>query len=405
MSSLPVFLFILVSACFFTFQITYNRVDSLWRKNVDSMIRTEGTRITDDLSAMQNAVSSGYLYDVSEDALIDGVMAGSVSALGDRYAMYLNEKQYSDYIKTTTAVTSVGIGVNMMYDANTDGIIVVSVYEASPAKQAGIVPGDIITHINGSPVSSYGFYGAVLELGHGNADDKIALSVKKADGESITTFIVKKEVAAKSIFGERLGNSIGLISIKSFDADGKEQFVECMQELIASGCEKLIIDVRNNGGGSIETATSILDFLLPSGTLVTVTSKSGTTNTATSDVNEAPYLFAVLVNERTVCEAEVFAAAMKNLGGAAIVGTTTCGKASKQSVFPLPDGGAVCFSTAAYLPSDGVSFDSVGITPDIDAGLSNEKLKNFTSLEVSEDDQIQKAIEYLKGKDAKKIKD
>ncbi len=405
MSLLPVFLFILVAACFFTFQITYNRVDSLWRKNVDSMIRTEGTRMTDDLSAMQNALSSSYLYEVTEDALLDGIMRGSVSALGDKYAMYLNKKQYEDYIKTTTAGTSVGIGVNVMYDATSEGINVVSVYEASPAEKAGIVPGDIITHINGNPVSSYGFYGAVLELGHGNADDKIAISVKKVNGESITTFIVKKEVVTRSIYGERLGNSIGLITISAFDTSGEEEFVSCMEELIASGCEKLIIDVRNNGGGSIESVTSILDFLLPSGTLVTVTSKSGTTNTATSDVNEAPYLSAVLVNERTVCEAEVFASAMKTLGGASIVGTNTCGKASKQSVFPLPDGGAVCFSTASYIPSSGESFDKVGITPDISASLSAEKLMSFTSLDITDDDQIQKAIEYLKSKDAKKIKD
>ncbi len=405
MTFLPGFLFILVAACFFTFQITYNRVDSVWRENVDAMIKTEGTRITDDLSAMQNAVSSGYLYDVTEDALLDGIMNGGVSSLGDRYAMYLNKKQYQDYIKSTTASTTVGIGVNMMYDAKAGGISVISVYEPSPAEKAGIVPGDVITHIDGNDVSSRGFYGAVLELDHGNANEKTMVSVRKVNGESVTTFIEKKEIAADSIYSKRLGNSIGLIGISGFDADAKDEFVRCMEELIASGCEKLIIDVRNNGGGSIESVTSILDFLLPAGTLVTVTSKSGTTNTATSDVNEAPYLVAVLVNERTVCEAEVFAAAMKSLGGAAIVGTTTSGKASKQSVFPLPDGGAVCFSTASYIPSDGVSFDGVGIIPDVACTLSAEKLMRFTSLDDSEDDQLQKAIEYLKSKDAKKIND
>lgn len=398
------FLFVAVAACFFTFQITYHKTDSMWRENVDAMIRTDATRISDNISALNDSVSSSYLYNVNENTLVDGIMKGYVSGLDDKYAMYMNKRQYQDYIKSTTASTAVGIGVNLLYDSTLDGLYVVNVYNASPAQQAGIVPGDIITHINGVHVKSYGFYGAVLELGYGKTNDSIAVIFKKKNGEAVSTFISKNMVRTEGITYERLGNSIGLISIISFEEGGKAEFVQAMETLIASGCEKFVVDVRNNCGGNLETVTSILDFLLPSGTLVSVMDRAGTTNSVNSDVNESPYPVAVLVNKGTICEAEVFAAAMRKLSDAKLVGSTTYGKASRQSVVTLPDGGAVCFSTSAYVMPDGESFDKTGLTPDIAVNLSDEAVMNFTTIDKSEDAQLQEAINYLKGVKAENIK-
>ncbi len=393
---LPAILFLAVAACFFTFQITYHTTDKMWRDNVDKMIRTETTRISDDLLTVQQSVSESFLYQTNENNLVDGIMKGYVSGLDDKYAMYLNAKQYKDYIKTTTASTSVGIGVNLLYDSTLDGLYVVNVYNDSPAKDAGIVPGDLITHLNGTSVTSHGFYSSVLELGYGKENDSIAITIKKRNGESISTFVNKRLVSGDSITSKRLGNSIGLISVSSFEADSKERFINAMESLIATGCEKFIIDLRNNFGGNLEAVTSITDFLLPSGTLVVMKGKAGTTNTIYSDVNESHYPVAVLINKGTICEAEVFAAAMKNLGGAKLIGNVTYGKASKQSLFTLSDGGAVCFSTSEYILSDGESFDKTGITPDILVNLDEQAALNFTSINDSEDAQLQEAINYLK---------
>jgi len=402
---LPVFLFITVAACFFTFQITYRKTDELWRKNVDAMIRTDSTRINDNLSEARSAVSGNFVYDVSEDKLVDGIIEGFVEGLGDKFAMYLNKNRYQDYVKSTTAGTDIGVGLNVLYDASVDGIYIIDVYDNSPAERAGIVPGDIITHINGSSVDSYGFYGAVLALGEGVQNDKIGLTLHKINGESVTTFVEKSRVEVQSITSKKMGNGIGLIVIHNFQTDSKDKFVKAMEQLIASGCEKFIIDIRNNSGGSLEGTTSILDFLLPSGTLVTVTDKSGTKNTISSDVNESPYLFAVLVNNNTVCEAEVFAAAMRNLGEAVVVGDTTYGKAAKQTLFPLPDGSALCFSTVAYIHSGADSFTSDGIVPDISVSLSENSKLNFGVIDDSEDEQLQEAINYLKKQEVQKLKD
>ena len=401
---IPAVLFLAVTACFITFQIAYRVTDNMWRENVDSMIRTEATRISDDLAVAQEAVSGSFLYETSENSLVNGIMNGYVSGLNDRYAMYLDSKQYKDYVKTVTSNTSVGIGVNLLFDSSVDGLYVVSVHKNSPAMEAGIVPGDIITHINGAPVKQQAFYTSVLQLGDGKENDSIAITYKKKNGESVSTFISKRSVSADSITSRKLGNSIGLISITSFDADGKEKFVNAMEMLIESGCEKFVIDVRNNFGGNLAATTSVLDFLLPSGTIVTVTDKNGATNTIASDVNESPYPAAVLINKGSIGEAEVFAAAMKNLGGAKLIGNTTYGKASKQSLHTLPDGGAVCFSTSEYIPSGSESFDKTGIVPDIAVNLSDDAAMNFMNIDDSEDAQLQEAINYLKEQKIENIK-
>lgn len=155
----------------------------------------------------------------------------------------------------------------------------------------------------------------------------------------------------------------------------------------------------------METITRILDFLLGGGTVYTVTERSGATNTITSDTNSVPYPLAVLVNKGTVCGAEVFAAALKEFDAAEIIGTTTYGKATAQSVLALPKGDAVSLSTTLYLPPSGVSFDGVGVLPDNVVTLSEEKLMNFTTLTNEDDDQLQAAVEYLKNVEITQNKD
>lgn len=399
----PAFLFVTVAACFFTFQITYRKIDGLWKSSVDKMIRTDTTRINENLSSAQSAVSGDYLYSLNENNVVDGIMNGYINGIGDKYAMYLNKKQYEDYVKVTSNSSTLGIGVSLLYDSTLDGAYVVNVEKNSSAAASGLVPGDIVTHVNGSSVKNNGFYSSVIELVTGKENESVAVTVKRKNGESFSTFVEKKTVLTKNIMSEKLGNGIGLISVSGFDAEGKGNFVSEMQTLIAAGCDKFVIDVRNNAGGNLDAATSILDFLLPSGTIVTVTDKSGVTNTVNSDVNESHYPVAVLINKGTLGEAEVFAAAMRNLGGAKLVGTNTYGKASKQSVFQLPDGGAVCFSTTIYSVSESESFDNVGVTPDISVKLDDDAEMSFTTLDKSEDAQLQEAIGYLKQQKVDKI--
>ncbi len=402
---LPVALFILVSACFVTFQITYRETDSRWRDRVSDMLVTEGTQTNEGLSALTKVVGENYLYEAKGDVMSEGAMTGLVKALPDNFSMYMNEKEYQNFLAFRNSNTSTGIGVSTLYDSSKDGMYVVNVYKGSPAELSGIVPGDVITHIGGVDVDDMGFYSVMLELGGGKTDTQVVVSVRKTNGTSISTAITRGVVNAENIVGEKLGSGIGLIKIYGFGNNDEELFKTTLQKLITSGCEKFVLDVRNNYGGNMETITRILDFLLSEGTVYTVTEKSGATNTITSDTNSVPYPLAVLVNKGTVCGAEVFAASLKDFDAAEIIGTTTYGKASSQSIFALPAGDAVSLSTTMYIPPSGINFDGTGVLPDTVVTLSEEKTMNFTTLTKEEDDQLQAAVEYLKTRDVTQNKD
>ncbi len=402
---LPIALLVLVSACFITFQITYRETDSRWKERVSEMLATDSTETNEGLSALTKTVTDNYLFEAKSNVMSDGAMKGLVSALPDNFSMYMNEKEYQNFLVFRNSSNSTGIGVNTIYDSSLDGIYVVNVYKGSPAELSGIVPGDIITHVNGVPAVKMGFYNVMQELGGGKADTQVVVSVKKADGKSVSKSITRSVVNAVNISGEKLGNRIGLIKICGFASGDEELFKETLQKLITSGCEKFVLDVRNNFGGNFEVITRILDFLLSEGTVYTVTDKSGATNTITSDTNSVPYPLCVLVNKGTVCGAEIFAAALNDFDAAELIGVSTYGKSCTQNVYPLTSGGAVCLSTTKYTPPSGNDFGGVGVVPEEIVPLSEDKIMNFTTLTKEDDDQLQAAIEYLKQRDLEGVRD
>ncbi len=405
LQGIPVLAFIFVSACFLTYQITYTMTDNMWKDRVDDMLKSSQADVSGGLSELSETVATNYLYPVDEETLTDGVMDGYVEALPDNFSMYMDSEQYRSFIDFETAANNIGTGVNTLYDSTLEGICVINVYKGSPAEAAGIVPGDMITHVDGVPVKQLGYYGVMAELGTGSESENVAVTVRKRTNVDVTQVLSKTKVSASRIEGERLGNNIGRITISGFETGDEEQFKEVLRTLITRNCEKFVIDVRNNSGGSIEAISRILDFLTPEGNMFTITDKSGAKNTITSDANSVPYPLAVLVNERTVCGAEVFAAVLSSSDITRVFGVPTYGKASNQSVHKLSEGGAVSLSTTKFVPSQSEDFDSVGVVPDEMVDLSDDAKLRFTTLADEEDVQLQAAVEYLKTQQQKTDKD
>ena len=404
-SVLLIIIFIFVSACFLTYQITYTLTDNFWKSRIDDMLTTSAPDISDGFSELSETVSKNYLYSADEKTLTEGVLNGYIQALPDDFSMYMDEEEYRSYLDFETVANNIGIGVNTMYDSSLDGICIINVYKGSPAESAGIVPGDLIVAVGGVPVKQLGYYGVMAELGTGSEGEKVDITVRKNTGADVSLVLSKSKVDAKRIEGKRLKNKIGLITIAGFETGDEEVFKEEMRTLITSDCEKFIIDVRNNSGGSIEAISRMLDFLVPEGNMFTITDKSGAKNTIVSDANSVPYPLAVLVNERTVCGAEVFASVLSLGEGTRLFGVPTYGKASNQSVFKLSDGGAVSISTTKYVPFPEVDFDIGGIVPDETIELSDEAKLRFTTLSPEEDTQLQAAIEYLKTQELTTVRD
>lgn len=395
-SYLLVLVFVFVAACFLTYQITYTVTDKFWKDRIDNMLSANTADVTPGLSEISDTVMANYLYPADEKTLNDGVKNGYVQALPDDFSMYLDEQQYKSYLDFENNSNNIGIGVNTIYDSTLDGILVIGVYEGSPAEGVGMVPGDLITAVGGVDVKNIGYYGTMSLLATGAEGETVSVSIRKRTGVNVVLTLAKTTVDAERITGEKLKDNIGLIKIKGFEQGDDSVFKDVLESLITRDCEKFVIDVRNNPGGNIETISRMLDFVSPEGAMFTITDKSEAKNTVTSDANSVPYPFAVLVNERTVCGAELFASVLSQSDTNKLFGTATYGKSSVQNVFKLTQGGAVSISTVKYVPSSGADFDGVGVVPDEQILLSDDALLRFTTLTKDEDTQLQAAIEYLK---------
>lgn len=395
---LSIIVFVIVAACFLASLITYVETDKFWKNEVDRLLVSSRRETTKDLSELMDTVGNNYVYPTESSVLAEGVMKGYVDALPDRFSMYMDEKSYQDFKAFENSASNEGIGVSTLYDSTREGLYIINVYKGSPAEQSGIVPGDIITHIDGSFVGNMGYYSVMYKLGGGREDDKVELAVRKLDGHSDVLNITRSKVASEGITHEKLGDGVGFVRISRFGIGDESAFKAALESLIRAGCEKFVLDVRNNPGGDIETVSRILDFVLGDGPVFTVADKSGATNTFTSDTSALPYPIAVLVNENTVCEAEVFAKALSNFGAATLFGVPTYGKASSQSVYPLSNGGAASISTLKYALVGSEDFDGIGIIPDVTVALSDELKSRFTTITHAEDSQLQAAVDYIKTK-------
>ena len=394
-------LFVVMAACLLVFQITYTETDRFWKNKITDMLFSGKTDVENSLAEVSEIVGDHYVGETDSAKASENVMTGYMESL-DRFSMYMDEEHYSSYLALQNNSGNVGIGVNTLFDSTLDGMFVVNVYTGSPAELSGMVPGDIITHVDGTSVKELGYYGAMAKIALGKENETVDLTIEKQDGSIRQCSVSRKKVEPEKISGENLGGSIGLIKISSFAPGDEEVFKAAMEELIVGGCEKFVIDVRNNSGGNFEAISRMLDFLLEEGELFTVTEgkKSDAKNTVISDTNSVPYPLAVLVNEGTVGGAEIFAAALKESDRVQLFGTNTYGKATTQEIFPLSSGGAVCVSTKAYTIRGGKSFDSKGVEPDTKAELSTELRMSYTTLTKEQDLPLQKAISYLEGQQA-----
>lgn len=396
-SILPVGVFVLASCIFITFQLTFLFVNDKWEKRVDQMIDTNKTVLSEALSSVDSVITSkSVTQDGNSDALVDAALQGYLLGTGDRFAMYMNESQYKEYLTLVSAKSdlSSGIGISALYDSTVDGIYIVNVYDDSPAQKAGIVPGDIITHINYSPVKQYGFYGAMLEIVTGQALSDVRLGLSKTDGSTKEITVTRNIVNFTNITGRMYDKKVGVIRINEFTDNAYDEFVNVLGELVTGSAEAIIIDLRNNPGGSLDAAAKILDFICPEGVIVSGTTKAGNPVTIRSDVNEFSYPIAVLVNKNTVCAAEIFAGALCDMQKAQIFGENTYGKATTQEIFSVMPKGVISFSTTKYNLPSGKNFENSGIAPDFRVA------QTFSSYPIADemDSVLKKAAEKLNEK-------
>lgn len=382
-----------------TFIITVTATRNQLGLNNEGLI----SKINAKLIAINSVINEEYVGEIDEEKLISSVLKGYMYGLGDQYANYFTADEYNTNISDLTG-NGVGIGVNLTYNEEHVAIEILSVFPNSPAFEAGLKEGDLIAYIyvNGESksIAELTYEGALDELiGEKGSSAEFTVFRGEDHSEILEFSIIRDEYTQYSVFHHlyELDNTIGFIRITNFDFNTPTQFNDAIKDLTEQNVRGIILDVRYNPGGEVNSVCKVLDTLLPEGTVLRTIDKKGKEEIIyTSDKNEISLPMAVVVNDGTASAAELFAAALKDYDKAVIVGTNTYGKGSMQTTLALGDGSGFKYTSRYYCPPFSDNFDGVGLAPDVEVELAEElQLMNFYKIKDSQDNQLAEAYKEL----------
>ena len=347
------------------------------------------------LTYLENLIDEYYLGDKDEEKLQEGLYVGLLYGLDDPYSRYYTAEEYESE-NTSNEGTYVGIGILM--EKNTEGgVKIVKCYEGGPGEEAGLKAGDIISAIDGEDITNKEV-SEVADIVRNSDKDSVVLTIHREDVEDAMEITVQiTDVELPSVFHEMLDSNIGYIRITEFKGVTSDQYQEAFDDLEKQGMEKLIVDLRDNPGGLLNSVCDILRKILPEGLIVYTEDKDGNREEETCDgKNELQIPLAVLVNENSASASEIFAGAVQDYGIGTIVGTTTYGKGVVQSIRQLSDGSAIKLTIANYYTPKGNNINKIGIKPDIEVSLDTSLLnKDKEEITHDEDNQLQEAIKAV----------
>ena len=374
---------------FATYQYLRNNVLAIRKGNNTSF---EGLEYT--LSQFRTELENKYIGEINDEELIDGALKGYVNALGDPYTTYYTKEEMKEIMEETNG-NFVGIGIYMTENIKENVIMVIKPIENSPAEKAGILPGDIITKINDVEYTGDKLEEASNKI-RGEEGTKVKLEIYR-NGETKEFEITRKKVVISHITTKVLEDNIGYIAISDFDGDCANEFKTKYKELEKKGITKLIIDIRNNGGGIVDKSLEIANTMIEKGSTLLIT-KDKKNNEDITKATENPIInmpVVVLTNEYSASASEIFAGAFKDNNKATLVVTKTYGKCIIQELNKLSDGSGLKVTVSEYYTPNHTAINKIGITPDVEVELSDEAKKQL-NLEEKDDNQLQKAIEILK---------
>lgn len=330
--------------------------------------------------------------DADLDSAVNQGLDSFVNGLGDRWSYFLDPEDLSATTERR-ANSYVGVGITVLQHSREDGLVVQAVTKDGPAEKAGIVPGDVITAIDGTPMTPDN-QETSTDLIRGEAGTEVTLTVLHEDGTSEDIVCKRATVHNASASNLMLEDNLGLVRLENFYSGSAASFKENVEALLAQQPDGLVIDVRSNPGGYVDELESILDYLLPEGPVFRMKPRWGTETVKESDADCIDLPMVVLVNADTYSAAELLAAQLRESVGAKIVGEVTSGKGYSQMTYSLPNGSGMGISTAEYTTGGGHSLIGEGITPDVDLNMDRS-----IPLLGEADTQLQAAVELLLQRD------
>ncbi len=357
-------------------------------------IYSEGNSLTSKIKKYKSIIDRYYLGEVDEEKLNEGAIKGYIEGLDDPYTEYITKEDMQDFLDETTG-NFVGIGIYMVKDTNTNKVMVLSPIKDGPAEKAGILPGDLIISVDGVQYEADDMSVMAKKI-KGEIGSTVKLEILR-DKETKEFELKRESIKTNPVEGKKLQNNIGYIQFSSFDEGTAEDFKNKYKELESQGIKSLIIDLRNNGGGIVDEALEIADYICDKNSILLYEvdkDKNEEIKKSKSDpIINMPIV--ILTNENTASSSEILAGALKDLGKAKIVGTKTFGKGVIQQLLTLPDGSGLKITSEKYLTPNKVEIDEIGIEPNEKVELP-DTITNILNVEEKDDTQLQKAIEMLK---------
>lgn len=342
------------------------------------------------LDRLADLIDRRFVAEADLSQAEDAAAAAMVNALGDRWSYYIPAREYATH-KDNVNNDYVGIGITIQKRQDGTGFDILDVTQGGPAAEAGILPGDILTHADEESVAqldTIGLRGRIL----GEKNTELTVTVLR--GEAVLTFTVtRKAIHTKAAEGTMLADNVGYVAIANFHTQAAKETVAVIEDLLNQGAQSLVLDVRDNPGGFTTELVELLDYLLPEGPLFKTVAYNGREKLDESDAACLELPMAVLINGSSYSAAEFFAAALSEYDWAVTVGEQTVGKGYYQVTTPLGDGSAVNLSMGKYYTPNGVNLaEAGGLTPDIPV----EPAQGYVAVE--EDPQVQAALAALTGK-------
>jgi len=334
------------------------------------------------------------LGEVKDEVLADGAVKGMTASLEDPYTTFMNKKDYDSFSSTMQGTYS---GVGIVVEAKEDKILVVSTFDGSPAKNAGILPNDQIVKVEGTAVSGKNLDAAVTLIKGKDGTDVTVSFYRDGKGE-FDVKLKRQKITTPNIKAQVLDNNIGYIQMNMFDANTGKEFGSKLAELKAKNIKGLVLDLRQNGGGYLDQCVEVTSNFVKKGDTVVYTIDKNNKREVEKSIGGIAYgmKLVVLVDGNTASASEVFSGAIRDYKVGTIVGTKTFGKGIVQTTLPdRIDGSALKVTTSKYYSPSGININKLGITPDtIIEDVDAVKNKG----DINKDKQLQKAIEIMKDK-------
>lgn len=338
-------------------------------------------------------LDDNFLWETDNQKMWDSALKGLMEGTGDEYAAYYNKEEYANY-KDSVSGSYSGVGIQITND-EVGNVQITKVFKNTPAAEAGLQVGDVITAAGDTSLIGMDINVAVTYI-KGDEGSSVALKVDRS-GQEMSFDVARRKIELVYVESRMLEDNIGYIYISEFETNTYDQFAAAVKALSEEGMTGLVIDLRQNPGGAVNEAVNVADDLLGDTDIIYTIDHDGKKQVYSSDANCIQVPVTVLIDQYSASSSEILTIALEENDAAQTVGVTSYGKGIMQLLIPLTDGSMYKYTFAEYFGAKGTKIHEIGITPDYVVELP-EEYKNvlITDIPYEYDTQLQKAVEVVK---------